>query len=73
MPELSERVYHIYERGMQIEQELYDADEHVIDDMPAVDEVISDTATQGWRIQGEILQENSYDGVVLLMLQYYYK
>ena len=73
VPELSERVYHIYERGMQIEQELYDADEHVIDDMPAVDEVISDTATQGWRIQGEILQENSYDGVVLLMLQYYYK
>ena len=71
-PEISERAYYIYDAGMEIEQEIYDADEHVIDDMPAVDELISDTADEGWRIQGEILQDNSYDDVVLLLLQYYY-
>ncbi len=72
-PELSDRVYYIYDAGMDIQQELYDEDEHVIDSMPAVDEMISDTAAQGWKIQGEILQDNSYNGVVLLLLQYFYE
>jgi hypothetical protein len=71
-PELSERVYYIYDAGMEAEQAIYDEDEHVIDDMPAVDELISDTAAQGWKIQGEIIQERSYDDVVLLLLQYFY-
>ena len=51
---------------------MYEADEHPIDDMPAVDELITDTADQGWKIQGEIIQERSYDDVVLLLLQYFY-
>ena len=71
-PELSERVYYIYDAGMEAEQAIYDEDEHVIDDMPAVDELISDTAAQGWKIQGDIIKDNTYSGVVLLLLQYYY-
>lgn len=72
-PELSDRVYYIHEAGQQVEQQIYEEDEHVIDDMPAVDELISDTASQGWKIQGDIIQENTYSGVVLLLLQYFYE
>ncbi|MCR5251587.1 MAG: DUF3810 domain-containing protein [Lachnospiraceae bacterium] len=72
-PEFDERVYRINDAAAEIEWAIYDADSHVIDEMPAVDELISDTATEGWRIQGEILQEKSYDGVTLLLLQYFYK
>ena len=71
-PELSDRVYYIQNAAQEIENQIYNEDDHVIDDMPAVDEIISDTATQGWRIQGEIIQDNTYSGVVLLLLQYYY-
>lgn len=72
-PELSDRVLHIHEAGMDIEREIYEAEEHVIDDMPAVNEVITTTADQGWKVQGEILQENTYDGETLLLLQYFCK
>lgn len=34
-------------------------------------EVSEDIADKGWEIQGDILQENTYDGVVLMLLQYY--
>ena len=71
-PELSDRVYYIQNAAQEIENQIYNEDDHVIDDMPAVDEIISDTATQGWQIQGEIIQDNTYSGVVLLLLQYYY-
>ncbi|MCR4584521.1 MAG: DUF3810 domain-containing protein [Lachnospiraceae bacterium] len=71
IPRLSDRVYHIREASDYIEQELYEADEHALDDMPAVNELIQETADTGWNIQGNILKENSYDGVVLLLLQYY--
>ena len=71
-PCLSDRVYYIQNAATEIEQQMYEADEHPIDDMPAVDELITDTADQGWEIQGEIIQERSYDDVVLLLLQYFY-
>ena len=71
-PSLSERAVRIHEAGMNIEREIYEADTHVIDELPAVDEAIRETADKGWSVQGEILQENTYDGVVLLLLQYYY-
>ncbi len=71
-PEFSKRVWQIYNAGEQIEQQLYEEDIHVIDEMPAVDEVIHTTADKGWEMQAEILQENCYDGVTLLLLQYFY-
>ena len=72
-PEFTDRVWQIYNAGMEIEKEIYEADSHPIDDMPSVNEVITETADTGWKVQGDILQENSYDGVTLLLLQYFYK
>ena len=41
-----------------------------------VEEIISEPVTKiadkGWEVQGEILKENIYDGMVLMVLQYYY-
>lgn len=70
-PQLSERVYQIADAGYVIAQEIYEEDPHPIDDMPAVNEVIEETADVGWETQSEILQENTYDGVTLLLLQYF--
>ncbi|MBR3735406.1 MAG: DUF3810 family protein [Lachnospiraceae bacterium] len=72
-PEFTDRVWQIYNAGMEIEKEIYEADSHPIDDMPSVNEVITETADTGWKVKGDILQENSYDGVTLLLLQYFYK
>ena len=71
-PEFSKRVWQIYNAGEQIEQQIYEEDTHVIDELPAVDEVIHTTADKGWEMQAEILQDNCYDGVTLLLLQYFY-
>ncbi len=71
-PEFSERVYHICEADVGEESAVYEADPHPIDDFPALDEMISEVADTGWEVQGDILQENSYDGVTLLLLQYFY-
>ncbi len=70
-PQLSERVHQIADAGYVIAQEIYEEDPHPIDDMPAVNEVIEETADVGWETQSEILQENTYDGVTLLLLQYF--
>ena len=70
-PQLSERAGQIMDSAYQIEREDYNEDSHPIDEMPAVQEVIQETADTGWETQGNILQENSYDGVTLLLLQYF--
>ena len=70
-PDLSERARRIINCAEQIEREVYAADVHPIDDMPTVQNAIEDTADFGWTTQAEILQENCYDGVTLLLLQYY--
>ena len=57
---------------MEEERKLYAADSHIIDELPFVDRMIHDAADTGWSTQGKILKDNSYDGVVLLLLQYYY-
>lgn len=71
LPEVSDRVYQINDAGFVIAEEIYEEDSHPIDEMPAVNEVIEETADVGWETQGEILQENTYDGVTLLLLQYF--
>ena len=71
LPEVSDRVYQIKDAGYVIAEEIYEEDSHPIDEMPAVNEVIEETADVGWETQGEILQENTYDGVTLLLLQYF--
>ena len=49
-------------------EELYEEDEHYLEEYADEAEEISDV---GWSTQAEILQEYNYDGVVLLMLRYY--
>lgn len=70
-PVLSDRAGRIMDSSYQIERAVYEADAHPIDEMPAVQQVIQETADTGWETQGSILQENSYDGVTLLLLQYF--
>ncbi|MCR5738256.1 MAG: DUF3810 domain-containing protein [Lachnospiraceae bacterium] len=50
-------------------EEVYQSDEHVLEDFADEAAEISDV---GWETQAEILQEYNYDGVVYLMLQYYF-
>ena len=71
VPDVSDRAFQIIDIAENIKREIYEAEDHPIDDMPAVQEVIADTAETGWEVQDTILKENSYDGVVLLLLQYY--
>lgn len=68
---LSERAGMIIDRSDSILWEMYEVETNPIDDMPIAQEVIGDISDSGWEIQGEILQEDSYDGCVLLLLQYY--
>lgn len=72
-PKLSDRALHIIAASDEEERKAYEAVDHAIDNMPAVDDAIHDVADKGWETQGEVLKENSYDGVVLLLLQEYYK
>lgn len=70
-PEISDKAMQILMDGYEVEEEIYEEDSHPIDEMPEVNEVIEETADVGWETQGEILQENTYDGVMLLLLQYF--
>jgi hypothetical protein len=54
--------------AQQEAEELYEEDEHYLEEYADEAEEISDV---GWSTQAEILQEYNYDGVVLLMLRYY--
>lgn len=71
-PKFDERIDIINQAAIDEEQAIYDADSHIIDNFPALDRLIHNTADKGWEVQDDILEENSYDGVVLLLLQYYY-
>lgn len=46
----------------------FENDEHPFE---SFSEIAEKTADVGWETQGELLQENGYDGVVALMLEYY--
>lgn len=69
-PYISERVIHLMDASWNMGQAVYDADSHPLDEMPAVSEIVSDVADVGWDTQAAVLQEHSYDGVTLLLLQY---
>jgi len=70
-PRPSQRVVQIFNAANDIEQQIYEADSHPIDNIPQADEVISDVADTGWSVQEEVLQDNYYSDVVLLLLEYY--
>lgn len=70
LPSLNENVQLILGSANEISAEVYEADSHPIDDMPAVDNAIRETSGLGWQAQEAVLQENVYEGAVLLWLQY---
>ena len=63
-PEVSERAQMIYDAAVEKEAEIYEMPEEV-------HEAITETSDKGWEVQGDILAENSYDGVTLLLLQHF--
>ena len=71
IPGISKRADMIYNESFEIKTEIYEADCHPIDEMPKVETVIEEVSDTGWEVQGEILKENSYDGVTLLWLNYF--
>ena len=67
-PQVSERVRQDRRDASEASQVKYEAKSHPAQNLaPAAAEV----ADVGWTVQGDILQENSYDGVVKMVLQYY--
>ena len=70
-PEFSMRVDHIRSVARQEELKIYEQDPPPIDNSPTLDATIRAAGDEGWSVQGEIAGDYSYDGVVLLLLQYY--
>ncbi|MBR5361861.1 MAG: DUF3810 family protein [Oscillospiraceae bacterium] len=70
-PYLSERAWDIWTAAAGNEQEAYEAETHPIDAMPAVDQAIGKAGDAGWTAQYAVLQEHTYEGSVLLLLQYF--
>lgn len=69
--EFSDRFMEIQYASWSAGDESYAADDHPISDLPALDTFIHNTADLGWSTQKMILKENSYDGDLLLFLQYF--
>lgn len=67
-PSVSRQVYQDRMDARKASEERYEADNHPAQEFAPVAAEVSDV---GWSVQGEILQENSYDGVVKMVLQYY--
>ena len=70
-PAFSERASKILEASWNKGQAVYEEDSHLLDELPAVSEIVSDVADVGWDTQAAVLKEHCYDGVTLLLLQYY--
>lgn len=70
-PYFSARVNSLVMQSDGVTQELYKAEPHPIDSLPAVDETIGQIADTGWKTQAAVLQEHNYDGMALLYLQYF--
>ncbi len=67
-PQISEKVYKDRMDARKVSEQKYEAVSHPAQDFaPAA----ADVAEVGWSVQGEVLQGNSYDGVVKMLLQYY--
>lgn len=67
-PQVSGKVYKDRMDTWEASEQKYEAASHPAQDFaPAA----ADVAEVGWSVQGEVLQENSYDGVVKMLLEYY--
>ncbi len=67
-PKLSELVWQDEEEAFYEAEERYEADAHPLE---SASETATEVSETGWETQGELLGADGYDGVVLLILQYY--
>lgn len=67
-PQVSDLVQKDRQEAREASRKRYEAASH-----PAqkLEKVSAQVADKGWSVQGDILQENSYDGVVKMVLQYF--
>ena len=66
--QVSERVNKDRRDTWEASEQKYEAASHPAQDLAPV---AADVGDVGWSVQGEILQENGYDGVVRMVLEYY--
>lgn len=64
----SEQVIADLRANMDIYEAAYAADEHAAQSLSSAAGSVSEV---GWNVQSDILQEDNYDGVVILLLQYF--
>ena len=71
-PQLSKQVladfHYAYEEGIASYEE--NANKFLEENFKGISQEVAET---GWEIQGEVLAQNSYDGITLLLLQYYFE
>lgn len=70
---LSEKVNMIIKASNNELEKIYKEDSHPFSSNETIQKAVDDIGEKGWRIQDEILKENSYSGVTLLLFQYYYE
>ncbi len=71
LPKINERAHIIQKASYEIRDKKYNEDSHVFSSNENISNIIKKTGDKGWEIQGDILKENSYDGVTLLLFQYF--
>lgn len=64
----SEQVNEDLRANQEIYEAAYAADEHAAQNLSSAAESVSEV---GWNVQADILQEDNYDGVVILLLRYF--
>ncbi len=67
-PQLYSIVWEDLNESWQESQDLYEAEEHPAE---AVSDTVDDVADYGWEAQDSVLKEDNYDGVVIMLLEYY--
>ncbi|MBR3509012.1 MAG: DUF3810 domain-containing protein [Lachnospiraceae bacterium] len=67
-PQVSARVQKDRQEAREASRKRYEAVSHPAQKLETVSAQVAD---KGWSMQGDILQENSYDGVVKMVLQYF--
>lgn len=67
-PKLSEKVLKDEAYAREKSEEKYEAVSHPAEKLQETSAKVADV---GWSVQGDLLRENSYDGVVKMVLQYY--
>lgn len=67
-PQLADITWMDLNESWQESRELYEAEEHPAE---AVSETVTEVSDYGWEAQDAVLKEDNYDGVVLMLLEYY--